>query len=91
MHDPQKTTINPLDYGLSARTQLTLVDDNHFGIVKLIKSRIIRKDAEKIVHTAQQLRSKNPELKVSLICSHNICSKSILLLLAEAIGIIYQE
>lgn len=78
---------NPLYYGLPARVQLQQLGDNAIGIVKLIKSRIIQKDAAKIVETAQQIKSVNPNLELTLICNNNICSKSLALLQREGIAV----
>lgn len=56
-----------------------------------MKSRIIQKDAAKIVVIANQLKSVNPELEVTLICTRNICSKSIALLERESVRIEFVE
>ncbi|NDP19738.1 MAG: hypothetical protein GZ091_01460 [Paludibacter sp.] len=80
---------NPLHYGLPIRTQLEDLDDNQLGIRKVIKSRIIQKDAAKIVEIANQIKSINPDLKLMLICSRNICSKSLALLESESIGVMF--
>lgn len=82
---------NPLYYQLSARTVLEPLAHNRLAIVKLVKSRIIRKDAEKIAAMAQQIKKISPEMEVTLVCTHNICSKSIALLAAEGIEILYRE
>ena len=81
--------INPLYYELPARIQLVNLGKNRIGISKVIKSRIIRKDAAKIVAMASQIKEVNPELEVSLICSRNICSKSLISLKNEGIEIEY--
>jgi hypothetical protein len=78
---------NPQYYGLSPKIQLKEIGKNKLGIVKVLKSRIIRKDAEKIVAIASQIKSINPELEITLICTHNICSKSIMLLKNERVAI----
>ena len=80
--------LNPAYYNLHTRTKLEQLGDHHLGIVKLIKSRLIRKDAEKIIEMSEQIRNINPQLKVSLICSSNICSKSIALLEENKIEIV---
>lgn len=82
---------NPTYYGLSPRVQLKKLDNNKIAICKVIKSRIIRKDAEKIVTIARQIRNISPELEITLICTRNICSKSIGLLEKEGIAIEYME
>ncbi|MDP4201906.1 MAG: hypothetical protein Q8861_04380 [Bacteroidota bacterium] len=80
---------NPTYYGLPARVQLEELGENHLGIRKVIKSRIIRKDAEKIVQMARQIKSVNPAVEITLLCSRNICSKSLTLLREEQIEIGY--
>jgi len=76
-------------YGLSPKIRLKELGDNHIGIVKLIKSRIIQKDAVKVVDAAKQIKGVNGGCKVSLVCSRNICSKSLALLDREGIDIVY--
>ncbi len=71
---------NPTYYGLSSKVQLKELDNNQIGIYKVIKSRIIQKDALKIATIVTQIKSVNPALEVRLICTRNICSKSIVLL-----------
>ncbi len=83
-----KHCTDPAYYELSSRTKLEQIDDNHIGVIKLIKSRIIAKDAIKIVEMAESIRSKDATLSISLICTSNICSKSIRLLEDNQIGII---
>jgi len=78
---------NPQYYGLPARIQLEVLSENRLGIRKVIKSRIIQKDAAKIVSIASQLKSVTPGVEVTLICSKNICSKSIALLEKESIKV----
>lgn len=80
---------DPTYYGLPARVQLEALGENQLGICKVIKSRIIRKDTEKIVEIARQIKSINPALGITLLCNRNICSKSLALLRDEEIGIEY--
>ena len=82
---------NPTHYGLSPKVQLKELGNNRIAICKVIKSRIIRKDAEKIVAMANQIKSVTPELEVTLICTRNICSKSITMLEMERIEIIFVD
>ena len=82
---------NPSHYGLPSRIKLEELGEQHLGIVKLIKSRIIRKDAEKIIETARQIKSVSSDMKISLICTRNICSKSISLLEKEGVAVIFWE
>jgi hypothetical protein len=79
--------LTPSDYKLPSRTELRELAPNHIGIVKVIKSRIIQKDAAKIVEMAKRIKVVNPALKVSLLCTKNICSKSLALLEKEGIGV----
>ena len=74
-------------YGLSSKIQLRELDNNRIGIYKVIKSRIIQKDALKIIDIAAQIKSVDPALDVTLICNRNICSKSIALLEREGVTI----
>jgi hypothetical protein len=76
-------------YGLSSRVKLEQLGENHLGIIKRIKSRIIQKDAKKIIEIAETIHKKDASLKVSLICNNNICSKSIALLKENKIEVIY--
>lgn len=85
LQTPMET--NPNYYDLSSRVQLEKLGSNQLGIRKVIKSRIIQKDAAKIVAIARQIKSVNPDLELTLICTHNICSKSLLLLEIEGIGV----
>lgn len=78
---------NPVYYGLPAKLVLKEIAKNRIGLVKIIKSRIIQKDAQKIVVFAAQIKSVAPELEVTLICTRNICSKSIALLNKEGIDV----
>lgn len=82
---------NPIYYGLSSKVQLKELDNNCVGIYKVIKSRIIQKDALKIVTIATQIKSIAPELEVVLISTRNICSKSIALLAKEGVAIEFVE
>jgi len=69
---------------------LRAIDENHIGIVKLIKSRIIQKDAIRIVEMSKQIKDVHPDLEVSLICTSNICSKSLALLQREGISVVIE-
>jgi hypothetical protein len=79
--------INPKLYQLSASVKLVTLATNHIAIVKYLKSRIIQKDAVKIVEIARQIQKLEPKTKVSLVCTQNICSKSVALLTKEGIEV----
>lgn len=78
-------------YGLNSRVKLEEISENQIGIVKLIKSRIIQKDAQKIIEQAESIREKDSNMKVSLICTNNICSKSIALLNKNNIELLFRN
>ena len=67
------------------------MSENHIGIVKLIKSRIIQKDAHKIIEITDVIRKTDSSIKVSLICNNNICSKSLALLKENNIEVILKS
>ena len=79
---------NPICYGLSARVQLEIIGVNHLALRKVIKSRIIQKDAVKILEMVRKIKNVNPKLEITLICTSNICSKSKKILKNEDIGLI---
>lgn len=85
-------TVPIFTYAHTSENTILILGDSylkgHFGIVKIIKSRIIRKNAIKVIELANIIRGKNPELKVGLICNDNICSKSVKLLNENHIEII---
>lgn len=81
--------IDSLKYGLSKRVKLVFIDDKSIGIEKIIKSRIIKKDASKIIEISKQIKSVNQSINIKLICTENICSKSKLLLTENGIEITY--
>lgn len=82
---------NPLHYAIPTRIQLVNLGKNRIGISKVIKSRIIQKDAVKIVAIAQQIKSVHPDLEVTLLCTRNICSKSLALLEKEGVSVEFVE
>lgn len=72
--------INPSDYGLNKRLKLVINQDNRIVIERIIKSRIIQKDALKILDVSQVLKKSIRGSSVAIRCTKNICSKSIKLL-----------
>lgn len=76
-------------YGLNSRVKLEQIAENHIAIVKRIKSRIIQKDALKIIEMVQLIHKTDPRIKVSLVCNNNICSKSLALLKENNIDVIF--
>jgi len=82
---------DPHFYHLSSHIKLEATGNRTIGIRKVVKSRIIRKDAEKIIETANQIKHTDPTLQVALICTKNICSKSLKLLDDEGIEVKYVD
>lgn len=75
------------EFRLSSRIKLEQIENDHIGIVKKVKSRIIKKDALKIIEIADTIRKHKPYLRISLICNNNICSKSVDLLNENSIAV----
>ncbi len=80
--------LNASDYGLNSRTVLIEIEKNHIGIVKNRKSRIIMKDRNKILETAEQIQKISPGAEVSLITNALVCSKTEKYLLENGIKIL---
>ena len=78
-------------FGIAPRIKLKEISENHIGIMKMIKSRIIQKDTLKLIEIANSIRDNSPETRVSLICTRNICSKSKALLEQNDIDIFFQS
>ncbi len=78
-------------YGLPKRVKLEEINSDTIGIIKLIKSRIIQKDARKIIEIAGKINEIDPNKKVVLVCTENICSKSKKLLGENEIGIVFRD
>jgi|LGVE01.1.fsa_nt_gb hypothetical protein len=78
-------------FSLPKRIKLEFINENTIGIIKLIKSRIIQKDAKKIIEISEKIKLVDPNINVSLICTENICSKSKALLATKNIDIIFRD
>ena len=63
-------------FNLSKRIQLVELENNTIGIIKKRKSRIIMKDGAKILEIARKIWTIDPSLKIALIISGPICSKT---------------
>lgn len=83
--------IESKNYGLKASVVLRELPQGEIAIVKKIKSRIIRKDALKISEMADQIRLHQPNATVVLICTRNICSKSLVHLEDSNIAVVYED
>lgn len=64
------------DFELPPSTVLQQVTSDHIAIVKIVKSRIIMKDGEKILQIANKIRKKLPYTTVSLRTTAPVCSKT---------------
>jgi len=78
-------------YGLPKRIKLEEINKSTIAIIKLIKSRLIQKDAKKIIEIVEQIKSVDSSKNVVLICTENICSKSKALLSKNEVDIIFRE
>ena len=83
-----KNLIDPKIYGLSGRTVIQKIKKNHLALVKDRKSRIIMKDGVKILEQAEKIWESNAEIKVSVLTSAPLCSKTIDFLNDKKIGIL---
>ena len=80
--------IDPEGVGAPQRTVIGEDSDNHFYIIKNIKSRIIMKDGHKIVGIVKQIKNKTNS-SVSLATTAPICSKTTRFLNENDIKIIF--
>jgi hypothetical protein len=83
--------ITTKEIGINSKIELKEIDNKHLAIVKKIKSRILKKDALKIIEITQKIKENYSYEKFSLICRANICSKSIKILTESEIDIIIEE
>lgn len=93
MNDIPSFKMPTLNDKLGVPNQITLemLGPEHVAFVKIIKSRIISKNAQKIVDWSTIIRQKEPNMQISLICTSNICSKSVKLLADHQIEILIDE
>jgi hypothetical protein len=77
-------------YKLPKRIKLEVINEQTIGIIKLIKSRIIQKDARKIIEIAEQIKAVDSSKNIVLICTENICSKSKALLASADISVVFR-
>lgn len=64
-------------YGLGKNVVLEYIGPNHIAIVKFVRRRLIMSDAEQFITIANQIKEKDSDMKISLLCSDNICSESV--------------
>ena len=80
--------IDPKGVGAPQRTVIGEDSNNHFYIIKNIKSRIIMKDGYKIVETVKQIKNRTNS-NVSLATTAPVCSKTTRFLNENNIKIIF--
>ena len=68
--------LDPQEFGLPARTVLARVDDKTLALVIDRKSRIIMADGKKILERVEQIRRVRPGVRVQLMTSAPLCSKT---------------
>jgi hypothetical protein len=80
-------TLDPKKYGLTRQTILNQDSPGRILICVDRASRIIIKDAKKIIEKARKIRSVEPDVQVVLHTSAPVCSKSARSLKAHQIDI----
>jgi len=83
--------IDPKRFGLSPRTMLGQLSQNHFVIIKDRKSRIMMKDGNQILEQFNLVKYEEPNGKISLATSAPICNKTTTFLLENGIDILLLE
>jgi hypothetical protein len=88
IEDKEILIIGPRRYGLSQRTAIGQLSQNHFIIIKDRKSRIIMKDGNKILEQVNLIQHKEQKAKISLATNAPICSKTTVFLREHGIDIL---
>lgn len=78
----------PEFFGLSKRTRLHTLDSGHLAFVVDRKSRFIMKDGKGLIEKAEKVWSTHPGMKISLMTSAPVCSKTLKLLTEHGIDIL---
>lgn len=81
--------LDPMDYGLAKRVKIVEISNNHLGILKQRKSRIIMKDGLQIMEIVNQIRTVKTNMNISLIISGPICGKTRKYLSDNRVGVIF--
>lgn len=79
--------LNPRDYGLSARTLIEKIDKNTIALIIDRKSRIIMTDGKKILQKIHQIKETLPAVRVELITTAPVCSKTKTFLEGEGVEV----
>ncbi|MBU1169325.1 MAG: hypothetical protein KKD44_07150 [Proteobacteria bacterium] len=67
----------PESLGLSSRTRIRTLSGNHIALVIDRKSRIIMKDGKGILDKAEIIRTRYPDMKISVETPAPVCSKTL--------------
>lgn len=78
-------------FGLDKHTELEYIGENNIAIVKFVKRRLLVADGEKFIGVAEKIHAVDPDVKVSLLCTDNICSKTIAVLEKAGIDVLVGE
>ena len=83
--------LNPKDYGLPARSLIEDIDKNTIALVIDRKSRIIMTDGKKLLEKVNIIKEVQPAMKVALITTAPICSKTKIFLESEGVQVIHKD
>ena len=75
-------------YGLGKNVLLEYIGEGHIAIMKFVKRRLLVKDGELFIDIAKKIKEKDPDMKVSLLCSDNICSRTVAMLEKAGIDVL---
>jgi|GEM_PF-275585 len=82
---------DPKTYGLSTRVTLCAIDEAHLVIVMDRKSRIIMADGRKIMKKVEAIQSTCPDVRVSLMTSAPLCSKTLAYLQENLVAVLKRD
>jgi len=83
--------IDPKRFGLSPRSVLGQLSQNHLVILKDRKSRIIMKDGNQIIEQINTMQYNEPNVRISLATNAPVCSKTTVFLMEKGIEILPLE
>lgn len=75
-------------YSLGKNVIVEFIGEDHIAIVKFVKRRLLVKDGESFIETADKIKAIDPHIKVSLLCTDNICSKTVSMLEKAGIDVL---
>jgi len=83
--------IDPKRFGLSPRSTIGQLSQNHFVIIKDRKSRIIMKDGNQIIEQTKAMNDNEPNVRISLATNAPVCSKTMVFLMEKGIDVLSLE